>query len=52
MNTQWLFNAVALKDKDKYFFKEFAWIYVDLQYGHDEEGNIIRYGQVPEQEKC
>jgi len=46
-NIQWLFDAVDYnhhKEKtDKEFFHEFAWIYCDLQYGHDENNKVIQY---------
>jgi len=46
-NIQWLFDAVeynCYKEKtDIGFYHEFCWIYVDLQYGHDENGEVIKY---------
>ena len=46
-NIQWLFDAVEYnryKEKtDVRFYHEFCWIYVDLQYGHDENGEVIKY---------
>ena len=47
-NIQWLFDAVEYnnhKEKtDIGFYHEFCWIYVDMQYGHDEKGEVIKYG--------
>ena len=44
-NMEWLINATTYANKNKQdsFFKEFAWIYVDLQYGHDEKNKPIKY---------
>lgn len=46
-NIQWLFDAVEYKNarpNDKEFYYEFCWLYVDMQYGHDEKGEVIKYG--------
>ena len=51
-NIQWLFDAIEYMHSKKIdvqiddygFYHEFCWLYVDMQYGHDENGEIIKYG--------
>ena len=51
-NIQWLFDAIEymhskkinVQKDDQGFYLEFCWLYVDMQYGHDENGEIIKYG--------
>jgi len=44
-NIQWLADATTYhsKEKDSGFYHEFCWLYVHMQYGHNEDGTIKKY---------